>query len=107
MFRATSSVSRGIGSKSVIGLSWLNPPAPLCAFVPLWFKNRSMRGRGAVLEGAGAEQEVDDVAFVRLQPVEGDRFYRADVEAVDVRRVEQLAGEFRILGDARADQGGL
>ena len=41
----------------------------------------------------GAEQEVDDVAFVRLQPVEGDRFNRADIKPVDVGRVEQLLRE--------------
>src|SRR5688572_14436362 len=42
---------------------------------------------GRHLEGAGAEQEVHDVAFVGLEPVERDRRDRADVQAIDVRRV--------------------
>ena len=41
------------------------------------------------LERPGPEQEIDDVALVRLQPVELDRRHRADVQPVDVRRVEQ------------------
>src|SRR5262249_41836130 len=64
----------------------------------------SMRRRGTVLEGAVPEQEVDDVAFVRLQPVEGDRLQRADVEPVDIRRVQKLLREFRVLRNRRADE---
>ena len=50
------------------------------------------------LKRAIAEQEVDDVAFVRLQPVERDRLQGAEVEAIDVRRVGEFAlplGVFR------------
>ena len=48
---------------------------------------------GRDLEGPGAEQEIDDVAFVRLQPIELDRGNRADVQAVDVRGVGQRSLE--------------
>ncbi len=41
-----------------------------------------------LLEGACAVQKVDDVAFVGLQPVEADRWHRAEVEAVDVAGVQ-------------------
>ena len=43
------------------------------------------------LVGSGTEQELDDVAFVRLQPIELDGGNRSDVQAVDVRGVGQLA----------------
>ena len=56
------------------------------------------------LVGPGAEQEVDDVAFVRLQPVELDGGDRADVEPVDVDGVGQLRLPLLVLGDRRADQ---
>ena len=42
------------------------------------------------LKRARAEQELDDVAFVRLQPVELRRRHRAEVQPIDVHRVEQL-----------------
>ena len=45
----------------------------------------------------GAEQEIDDVAFVRLQPVQLDRRDRPEVQPVDVRRVEQAALELLVL----------
>ena len=54
------------------------------------------------LEGAGTEEEVDDVPFVRLQPVELDGGHRAEVEAVDVGGVEQLLPERSIFGDPRS-----
>ncbi len=44
----------------------------------------------------GAEQEIDDVPFVRLQPVELGRGDRADVQAVDVRGVGQLRLTLRV-----------
>ena len=57
------------------------------------------------LERARAEQEVDEVAFVRLQPVQADRRDRPDVQAVDVRGVESAgAGASGVVGDRRADQ---
>ena len=45
------------------------------------------------LERARAEQEVDDVAFVRLEPVELNRRHGAEVQAIDVHRVDQLPPE--------------
>ena len=39
------------------------------------------------LIGPSAEEKIDDVAFVRLEPVEFGGRDRADVQAVDVRRV--------------------
>ncbi len=63
-----------------------------------------MRWWRAVLERAAAEQEVDDVPLVWLEPVEGDRLHRADIEAVDVRRVEQLLRPVLVFGDAGCDQ---
>jgi hypothetical protein len=51
---------------------------------------RSMRRWRGVLVGTSSEQEVDDVAFVRLQPVELQCPYFTDVESVDVCCIEQL-----------------
>ena len=45
------------------------------------------------LERPRAEQEIDDVAFVRLQPVELDGRHRTEVEPVDVHRVDEPAAE--------------
>ena len=49
------------------------------------------------LKRARPEQELDDIAFVRLQPVELDRRNRSDVEPVDMLRVDQRPLELRIL----------
>src|SRR5260370_762101 len=56
------------------------------------------------LEGAGAEQEVDDAALVRLEPVEFDRRDRPEVEPVDVDGVDQLPLPLLVLRDCRAHQ---
>ena len=53
-----------------------------------------------------AQQEVNDVAFVGLHPVELVRLDGADVQAVDVGGVEELLGPRFIFGDGGADQGG-
>src|SRR5688500_15420465 len=47
------------------------------------------------LEGPRPEQELDDVAFVRLHPVQAGRRHRPEVEAIDVDGVEQLAPQAR------------
>ena len=39
------------------------------------------------LVGAVAEEELDDVPFVRLEPIEAGCRYSANVEAIDVRRL--------------------
>ncbi len=56
------------------------------------------------LKGSCPEQEVDDVAFVRLHPVQlvGPNF--ADVQAVNVRRIQQFLRPFRIFGQAGTNQ---
>src|SRR5262249_48613830 len=56
------------------------------------------------LKGAGAEQEIDDVALVRLQPVELDRRDRPEVQPVDVRRIDELPLPFLVVGDDAAHQ---
>ena len=48
--------------------------------------------------------KVDDAALVRLQPIQSGGGDRPDVQAVDVRGVGQLANEFLIVCDRRADQ---
>ena len=50
----------------------------------------SLQLRG--LERAGAEQEVDDVAFVRLKPVQLDRRDRPDIQPIDVDGVDEASG---------------
>ena len=44
------------------------------------------RWRG-ILEGAFAVEEVDDVALMRLQPVEGQCLHFADIQPIDVSRI--------------------
>src|SRR4051812_26107475 len=51
------------------------------------------------LEGTRAEQEIDDVAFVGLEPVELNRRNRTEVEAIDMDRVDQAPAEVRVIGD--------
>src|SRR5229473_1967256 len=50
------------------------------------------------LKRARAEQKLDDVAFVRLEPVELDGRNRTEIQSIDVNRVDQRATE---LGPAR------
>ena len=54
----------------------------------------------------GTKEKFDDIAFVRLQPIELDGRDRADVQAVDLGRIDQLALPLLISGDRAADQGG-
>ena len=56
------------------------------------------------MEGAVAEEEVDDVAFVGLEPIEGDCFDGAEVEAVDVDGVEEFLRELLIVRQRGADE---
>ncbi len=41
------------------------------------------------LQGSRAEQKIHDVSFVRLQPIELRGGNRAEIQAVDVRRVHK------------------
>ena len=63
-----------------------------------------MRWRRSVLECPRSEQEIDDVAFVRLQPVELQRFNFANIQPVDVRGVNQFLRKRIVFRDAGADQ---
>ena len=56
------------------------------------------------LKCPGPEQEVDDVAFVRLQPVQLNRRHRTKIEPIDVHGIDQLAAESLIAGDGAADE---
>lgn len=72
--------------------------------IPL-HRNSKLMGRWqAVLEGSVPKQEVDDVAFVRLQPVQGTGWNRADVESVDVASIHQLCDPLVVVSDRGADQ---
>ena len=50
---------------------------------------RSMCWRRSILERTVPEQEVDDVAFVRLEPVQLDRLHFADIEPIHVGGIDQ------------------
>src|SRR6266446_4678193 len=56
------------------------------------------------LEGPRPEQEIHDVPFVGLEPVQFDRRQRADVQSVDVGRVDELAFPRFVARDRRTDQ---
>src|SRR5262249_3544113 len=72
---------------------------------PLASKFRSYADHVLVkLEGSRPEEEINDVAFVRLQPVQLDRRYRSDVQPVDIRRVEERALKSPVRSDRRADE---
>src|SRR5436190_16535927 len=52
------------------------------------------------------EQEVNDVPFVRLQPIEAGGGEGAEVQAVDVGCFDALGSEFLVATDDGADEGG-
>src|SRR5436190_5619008 len=56
------------------------------------------------LEGAGTEQELYDIPLVRLQPIQLDCRNRADIQAIDMRGVDQLPLPSAVLRDRAADQ---
>ena len=56
------------------------------------------------LKSPWPEQKLDNIAFVRLQPIELDGRDSADIQAVDVVRVDQLPLPFLIFSDGAADQ---
>src|SRR5436309_2554871 len=60
-----------------------------------------VRGR---LERPRPEQEIDDVPFVRLEPVQLNSRDGADVQPVDVRRIDELPLPAPVLGDGAANQ---
>src|ERR1051326_7411704 len=60
---------------------------------------------GRRLEGARAKEEINDVAFVWLKPVELDGRNRAAVESVNVSGIDELVLPGLIFGDRRRNQG--
>src|SRR4051812_25578075 len=75
----------------------------------------SLRSRGSLrcarellhlrrLERARAEQKIDDVAFVRLEPVELNRRDRTEVQPVDVHGIDEPTPKVRVIGDRAADK---
>ena len=63
-----------------------------------------MSRRKAVLEGSISKQEVDDVSFVRLQPVQSARRDGPNIQSVDVACVHKFTHPLFVIGDCRADQ---
>src|SRR5258708_7323099 len=57
------------------------------------------------LKRPGAEEEIDDVSLVRLQPVQLDGGDRADVQTINVGRTYQLALPRLVVGNRGTDQG--
>src|SRR5437588_86824 len=55
--------------------------------------------RALKLERPRSEQEIDDAALVRLQPVQLDRRHRAEIESIDVRSVQQGPLKLLVLSD--------
>ena len=89
-------VPRGDGS-TTIGTSVVNFAS--FAFFAMVSVTATPRRTSGGLERPGAEQELDDVAFVRLEPVELNRRHRTEVQAIDVHRVDQRAAQLRLAGD--------
>ena len=56
------------------------------------------------LIGPRAEEEINDVPFVRLQPVESVGWDWADIQAINVCRVRKLIDERHVIGDRCANQ---
>ena len=56
------------------------------------------------LERARAEQEIDDVPFVRLEPIELNRRHWSEIQPVDMDGVHQLLAEFGFVRNRRADE---
>src|SRR5579864_4799032 len=56
------------------------------------------------LKRARPEQELDDVAFVRLEPVELNGRDRTEIQSIDVNRIHQRAPEFGPARDRTTDQ---
>ena len=54
------------------------------------------------MEGAGAEEEIDDVAFVWLQPIELDGGNVADVQTIDVGGIQRFAAPSGFSGGQRS-----
>jgi hypothetical protein len=67
---------------------------------PTWGYTRILRH----LKRAGAIQEIDDVAFVRLEPVESGRGDGTKIQPIDVLSIQQRTTERRVVREARSDK---
>src|SRR5690242_398190 len=65
---------------------------------------RRERWRVGNLKGPGAKEEIDNVAFVRLEPVEFGRRDRAEIQAVDIGGVGQLALPIFVVRNGGGDE---
>src|SRR4029450_3900397 len=54
------------------------------------------------LERTCPKQEVDQIALVRLHPVQLCRWNRPEIQAIDVHRVDELLSEFGLTRDRAA-----
>ena len=63
-----------------------------------------MRWWQAILECTIAEQEVDDIAFMWLQPVQRTRRNRSDIQPIDVPSVHKFRDPFVIIRDRCANE---
>ncbi len=54
--------------------------------------------------GAVSEEELGEISFVRLEPIQAVRGDGADVEAIDVHRVGQIIDPGGIGGQGRSDE---
>src|SRR5690349_16092400 len=72
-------------------------------------EQRARSGHGCVercLKRSRTEEELDDIAFVRLKPIELDGWNGADIQTVDVSRVDEFPLELRVMGDDAGDERG-
>src|SRR5688572_15797373 len=81
------------GRPARIAWSCPRPTAPTIAISP---RRRLKRPR--------PEQKIHDAPLMRLKPVQLHRRNRADVEPVDVTRIQKFTTELGILGDSRAHE---
>src|SRR5262245_6128077 len=56
------------------------------------------------LKRSWPKEEFHDVSFVRLQPIQLDRRYGPQIQAIDVRRVYELALEGLVIRNGGADE---
>src|SRR3954470_8788598 len=80
---------------------YIVPAPPVNERILIRYSLRSYLGR---LERARAEQKVDDVAFVRLEPVELNRRNRTEIQPVDVHGIHEAPPKVRVIGDRAADK---
>lgn len=76
------------------------PPLALCQ------RGQDLQLRlASELIGAVSEEELGEISFVRLEPIQAVGGDGADVEAIDVHRVGQIIDPGGIGGQGRTDEG--